>query len=321
MQCQDKIWLEEQYITKKRSMKDIAEECNVCSSTILKWLRKLNIPTRTKKESILIYHSKKERGKETYKNRKWLYNQYINLKKSSLQIAKECECSKPVILYYLKKFNIDRRQGSEALKGKTGRDKGFNQKEETKKKISEKAIERYKDPNNHPMIGKHQTEESKEKSRKRLKGKKYEEIYGEEKAIKIKKKMSISQQGRIQSEETRKKISEAQKGRTYEDIYGEEKAQEIKGKISKALKGRTYEDIYGEERAIEIKEKISEKAKGDKNPNWKGGIDKRESLYNTKEWRNIRKIIYLLLIIINAENVEKENVRLCSYKQDQQMNL
>lgn len=48
---------------------------------------------------------------------------------------------------------------------------GYAHTEESKKKISEKAKERYKDPTNHPMYGKHHSEESKRKNSESRKGK------------------------------------------------------------------------------------------------------------------------------------------------------
>ncbi len=45
----------------------------------------------------------------------WLYDQYINKKKSTRQIAKEIGCSSRMIPYYLNKFNILARTKSECL--------------------------------------------------------------------------------------------------------------------------------------------------------------------------------------------------------------
>lgn len=48
---------------------------------------------------------------------------------------------------------------------------GYHYSEESKRKISEKAKERYKDPTKHPMFGKHHTEESNRKNSESRKGK------------------------------------------------------------------------------------------------------------------------------------------------------
>lgn len=54
-----------------------------------------------------------------YKDKNWLKRQYIDLRKSSIVIAKKCGVTKPTILNWLKKFNIKRRSISEALTSKT----------------------------------------------------------------------------------------------------------------------------------------------------------------------------------------------------------
>ncbi|MFX1502483.1 MAG: helix-turn-helix domain-containing protein, partial [Promethearchaeota archaeon] len=48
---QDKEWLYKQYIVKKKSSPEIAEICNVSSTTIKRWLEKLMIPIRTLSEA------------------------------------------------------------------------------------------------------------------------------------------------------------------------------------------------------------------------------------------------------------------------------
>lgn len=47
---------------------------------------------------------------ERYKNRNWLFNQYITQNKSSIEISQECGRSKQIILKWLKRFNIPRRE-------------------------------------------------------------------------------------------------------------------------------------------------------------------------------------------------------------------
>jgi len=57
-------------------------------------------------------------------DKNWLENQYINLKKSSIQIAKEQNVSKPTILRRLEKYNIPKRTLSEARLKKEPWNKG-----------------------------------------------------------------------------------------------------------------------------------------------------------------------------------------------------
>jgi len=47
--------------------------------------------------------------RETYKNRAWLEEQYIERGKSTTEIARECGCSQPTIRYQLRKFDIQTR--------------------------------------------------------------------------------------------------------------------------------------------------------------------------------------------------------------------
>lgn len=84
--------------------------------------------------------------------------------------------------------------------------------------------------------------------------KKYEEIYGDERAAEIKKKQSESSSGE----------NHPCFGKTYEEYFGEERAAEIKEKLSNSLSGenhpffgKTYEEIYGEIRAECIINKLS----------------------------------------------------------------
>ena len=49
-----------------------------------------------------------------YQNKEWLYDQYIKLGKSSLKIARNCNCCPKTIIYWLIKFEIERRDNSKA---------------------------------------------------------------------------------------------------------------------------------------------------------------------------------------------------------------
>lgn len=86
-----------------------------------------------------------------YKNKYWLHDQYISQKKSTYEIGKECNCCNTTILYWLKKFNVNRRPNIYILKGRK-----FT--EESKKKMSESHR------------GKKQSEESKKRISNTMKG-------------------------------------------------------------------------------------------------------------------------------------------------------
>lgn len=122
------------------------------------------------------------------------------------------------------------------------------------------------------------------------KGKTYEEIYGEEKAKEIKRKMSLKKKGKCHSEETKKKMSgkkpwnkdlkwnEETKRKISENRKGKCKgikfSEERKNNISKALKGKHLSE--------ETKKKMSQSRKGKKQS--KETIKKRiESIKRKKQ--------------------------------------
>ena len=82
-----------------------------------------------------------------YRNKKWQKYQYIDLKKTIKEIGEICGVSNGTIQYWLRKFKIEIRSLSKALKGRTlseehkqnisNSKKGKKQSEKTKKQISE----------------------------------------------------------------------------------------------------------------------------------------------------------------------------------------
>ena len=98
------FWLRTEYVVKKKSALKIAEKIGCSDGTILYWMAKFNIPLRsqsnlkgkkasdeTKKR---ISEAKKAYYKKIvtfYKDRNWLYDQYIVNHQSSGQIAEKRE--------------------------------------------------------------------------------------------------------------------------------------------------------------------------------------------------------------------------------------
>lgn len=105
----DEDWLRTEYVEKERSLTDIADELGCGSSTVSRWLKKNNIKTREPAETLTSGNTKK------LHDRSWLEKEYTKKEKSSYDIANELDCSKETVLYWLKKHNIERRQGHEAL--------------------------------------------------------------------------------------------------------------------------------------------------------------------------------------------------------------
>lgn len=110
-----KRWLYHQYIEKKRGSPEIAKQVGCHSTTILTWLEKFDIPIRSKSEAIKTAKRKKF-TKKKYSDKKWLYDQYMNKKKSTIEIASMMDCDPQTISNWLKKFNTPRRTISEANK-------------------------------------------------------------------------------------------------------------------------------------------------------------------------------------------------------------
>lgn len=114
----DKAWLEHQYSDFKKSAKEISESVHTDKGTIYLWLRRHGIPSN---EVI-----RKRQITENYANEKWLRHQYIVLRKSTIQIAKETNSNHRTISVWLKKFNIKTRQGAEQKL--TGKEKYIDEK-------------------------------------------------------------------------------------------------------------------------------------------------------------------------------------------------
>lgn len=110
-------------------------------------------------------------------------------------------------------------------------------------------------------------------------GKSYEEQYGEERALLIKKKSYH----RL-SQESKDKISKAFKDKTYEEIMGKEKALIRKEQLSKQFSGEGN-PFYNKKHSIQSKKIMSETHQGENNHKWKGGI----SYYEKKFRREVRK--------------------------------
>ncbi len=96
-----KEWLEENYLIKKKSIKELIEESTYSKTEIFRSLKKFNI----KREKI-------------YLDSNWLYEKYIIQNLSANEIAKLADTSKPTILSALKKFNIAKNNEASDLSRK-----------------------------------------------------------------------------------------------------------------------------------------------------------------------------------------------------------
>lgn len=125
-------WLYNQYIVNGKSLKQLAKMCKVSRWIISHRLNEFQIPVRSIGEGIHVSHTKKL---ERYKDRDWLYDQYIIQRKTGKSIGKSIGKSESVIYLWLKKYNIPRRNGVEIRTG-------YKTTEETKRNqsIAQKKI-------------------------------------------------------------------------------------------------------------------------------------------------------------------------------------
>ena len=89
------------------SAKKIGNIVGVSGGTILGRLREEGVPAHY---NGCKSDSEKDTANSTYKNREWLVEQYINMKKSGRQISIECGVCGHTILDYIDKNNITRRE-------------------------------------------------------------------------------------------------------------------------------------------------------------------------------------------------------------------
>ena len=140
---------------------------------------------------------------------------------------------------------------------------GYKLTEETKNKISEAVSGK-----NHPMYGKHISEEHKRRLSEFNRGKQVSE--------ETRRKLSETHSGKNNfnyskhfSEETKKRMSEAQRGKK-NAMYGRQHSEKTKERMSRMRKGKKH-PLYGKHYSEETRNKISDAKKGkyvgSKNPN------------------------------------------------------
>jgi len=147
------------------------------------------------------------------------------------------------------------------------------------------------------LYGKEKAKKIKKEIGRKNRNKTYEEIYGKKKAVQIKSKISKNWKGKtykeIHGEEKAKILLANRTGKTYKELYGKEKAKYIISKISKKKKGVSWEKRHGKEKAKERKLKLSQK---------------------TKIWTKEKIIINLTEIIKKTGPIKRSDVpNLCHY--------
>ena len=106
----DPDWLRERYVTNRKSIAEIADECGVSDHTIGRWLKKHGIDTRSISESKLS-----EGAIEKLRDEEWMQEQYVEQRRTPVDIADECGAGATTIRRWLEKHNIETRSVSESV--------------------------------------------------------------------------------------------------------------------------------------------------------------------------------------------------------------
>lgn len=166
-----------------------------------------------------------------------------------------------------KRSEETKRKMSESLSKEKNGFYGKYHSQESKKKISDKIKEWYKE-NKNPMFGRRHSEEAKKKISEKNKGLKRTEE-AKKKLSDVIKKKGHPMFGRKHSEESKRKMSKAKIGRFSGENhpqYNTHKSEETKRKISEIKIGKKL-NLTKEQR-----KNRSLKRCGPKNPMWNGGI-------------------------------------------------
>lgn len=158
---------------------------------------------------------------------------------------------------------------------------GMKVSEEVKQKLRESQKERYKDPNERAKCGWPHTDEWKQEQSERMSGENHP-MYGKHHSDETKEKIRNARKNL--SEESRKRISEAQKKRLSvkenNPFYGRHHSEEAKEKIRKANLGRKLSE--------EVKKKLSEARSGENSWNCRRVIQYTLSGEKIKTWPYIK---------------------------------
>jgi transposase len=98
----DEEWLRIQYVEKKRSTCEIADECGCADPTVGRWLERFNI-------------EKRDRSRlppdDRLTDEEWLREQYVEKERTQTEIANECGCSGRTVGRWLRNHKIETRPG------------------------------------------------------------------------------------------------------------------------------------------------------------------------------------------------------------------
>jgi uncharacterized protein YjcR len=103
----DEEWLREEYVEKRRTAPEMAEECGCAGKTVRRWLKRHGIGTRSPGQP-----PQKELADED-----WLREQYAEKERSTVDIADECGCYPTTVAKWLRRHGIETRRGGHPTPG------------------------------------------------------------------------------------------------------------------------------------------------------------------------------------------------------------
>jgi len=99
-------WLYYQYWVENHSTIEMAEMADVCQQTISNWMEKYGIENRGQHKRSSI---PQQNSSDKISDEDWLYSEYVNKERTTIDIAKEVGVNHEAVLYWMDKFGIDRR--------------------------------------------------------------------------------------------------------------------------------------------------------------------------------------------------------------------
>ena len=145
-------WVLDKYIGSKWSPKQIANAVGCGATTISRTLNKMGATLRSRSdagkcESIIRKKKKKEKSYKFNISKEELEYKYLVEMKSAPDIAKEYNCSAPLVLQKMDKFGIRKRSGADAHKTKSYADKIKGHR------VEKNGEDYYKLPEDKPKVG------------------------------------------------------------------------------------------------------------------------------------------------------------------------
>lgn len=108
-QYQEEAFLRREYVENRRTLVDIADECDVSDQTIRRWLENHGIDRRDRSEAQIS-------EREKFHDEQWLREQYLDNRRSMRDIAEECGVTPSGVKKWIDKFDIEAREPAEHMR-------------------------------------------------------------------------------------------------------------------------------------------------------------------------------------------------------------